>query len=146
MSTKTLYDVLGVPMDATLEDLRKGYLRVARECHPDRTGNDPQATNRFKRATSALALLSDEKKRKAYDRTITIPQTVTQLLVTNQAGHRVVYSLLLTAPDEPRPGIHLAQVVGSNNPSAIWEREPETGETGKNGEENGDVFTLHLPK
>ncbi|MGH2546463.1 MAG: DnaJ domain-containing protein, partial [Actinomycetota bacterium] len=47
MADRNLYDVLGVSRDATQEDIRKAYRRLAREHHPD-VNRDPEAERRFK--------------------------------------------------------------------------------------------------
>lgn len=146
MAPETLYQVLGVPMDASSEDLKKAYLRVARECHPDRNGDNPSAVERFKRAAEALAILSDKDKRRAYDRSILAPQSVTDLLLRNQAGHRLISPLLPKAPAEPKPGTHLATVIMTESGELRWERIPGQGEVGRNNAESGDSFTIRLPK
>ncbi|KAG6333540.1 hypothetical protein ID866_5551 [Astraeus odoratus] len=72
----TLYDVLGIPHDATTEDVRKGYKLKALETHPDKL--EPTATERERRAAEgkfrnvcdAFQVLSDPIKRKAYDERI----------------------------------------------------------------------------
>jgi molecular chaperone DnaJ len=62
------YEVLGVPKDASCEDIRKAYRQAALKCHPDRNPGDPTAEVRFKEASEAYQVLSDEEKRARYDR------------------------------------------------------------------------------
>lgn len=62
------YAVLGVPRDATAEDIKKAYRRLARESHPDAHPNDPHAEERFKELGQAYAVLSDADKRARFDR------------------------------------------------------------------------------
>jgi molecular chaperone DnaJ len=61
-----LYAVLGVNHDATEEEIKRTYRRLARELHPDVNG-DPEAERRFKQITAAYQTLSDPAKRRQYD-------------------------------------------------------------------------------
>ncbi|WP_433426291.1 J domain-containing protein (plasmid) [Microtetraspora malaysiensis] len=63
-----LYDVLGVPRDATMRDIRSAYRRLARELHPD-ANPDPAAVDRFKEVTKAYDVLYDPDQRRTYDAT-----------------------------------------------------------------------------
>jgi curved DNA-binding protein len=61
------YQVLGVKKDASKEEIRKAYRKLAMKYHPDHTKGDKAAEERFKKISEAYAVLSDEKKRKEYD-------------------------------------------------------------------------------
>jgi molecular chaperone DnaJ len=62
------YKVLGVGKNASEEEIKKSYRRLARQYHPDRNQGDKQAEERFKQISVAYDVLSDPEKRKAYDR------------------------------------------------------------------------------
>ncbi len=62
------YDVLGVAKKASQADIKKAYRRLARKFHPDINPGDSGAEERFKKIQEAYSVLSDEEKRKAYDR------------------------------------------------------------------------------
>jgi molecular chaperone DnaJ len=65
-STRDLYEVLGVTRDASQDDIKKAYRRLAREHHPDVNGH-PASEERFKEVTGAYEILSDPEKRARYD-------------------------------------------------------------------------------
>eukprot|EP00607_Mallomonas_marina_P008810 CAMPEP_0182417468 /NCGR_PEP_ID=MMETSP1167-20130531/1956_1 /TAXON_ID=2988 /ORGANISM="Mallomonas Sp, Strain CCMP3275" /LENGTH=619 /DNA_ID=CAMNT_0024591077 /DNA_START=366 /DNA_END=2225 /DNA_ORIENTATION=+ len=62
-----LYDVLGVSPDATPSEIKKGYYLKARQNHPDRHRDDPEAHAKFQKIGEAYQILSDEKLRHNYD-------------------------------------------------------------------------------
>ena len=64
---KDYYDVLGVSRDASQDDIRRAYRKLAREYHPDLNA-DPDAEDRFKELGEAYEVLSDQEKRGRYDR------------------------------------------------------------------------------
>ena len=61
------YEVLGVQKNASAEDIKKAYRKMAKECHPDLHPNDKQAEERFKELNEANEVLSDPDKRARYD-------------------------------------------------------------------------------
>jgi molecular chaperone DnaJ len=62
------YKVLGVGKNASDEEIKKAYRKLARQYHPDRNSGDKQAEERFKEISQAYDVLSDAEKRKSYDR------------------------------------------------------------------------------
>ena len=66
------YKTLGVPRDATTEDIKKAFRRIARETHPDANPGDAVAEERFRQAAEAYEVLSDPSRRARYDRGDTI--------------------------------------------------------------------------
>jgi DnaJ-class molecular chaperone len=61
------YDTLSVPPEATLEEIKKAYRRLALETHPDKNPGDAHAEERFKKINEAYGVLSDSSKRAQYD-------------------------------------------------------------------------------
>jgi molecular chaperone DnaJ len=61
------YEILGVPRDATADDIKRAYRKLARENHPDANPGDPAAADRFKEINAANEVLSDPVKRQRYD-------------------------------------------------------------------------------
>ena len=62
------YEVLGVSKDASLNDIKLAYRRLARKLHPDLNKTDPQAKEKFIELQEAYEVLSDEQNRQNYDR------------------------------------------------------------------------------
>jgi molecular chaperone DnaJ len=62
------YDVLGIAREATEQDVKKAFRRLARELHPDVNAHDPEAEEKFKEAAEAYEILSDPERRATYDR------------------------------------------------------------------------------
>jgi curved DNA-binding protein len=67
MEYKDYYQTLGVNRDATGEEIKKAFRKLARKHHPDVNPNDPQAEERFKDVNEAYQVLSDPEKRQKYD-------------------------------------------------------------------------------
>jgi DnaJ-class molecular chaperone len=62
------YSTLGIARGASDADIKKAYRKLAKELHPDKHPNDPAASDRFSKVTSAYDLLSDKDKRARFDR------------------------------------------------------------------------------
>jgi DnaJ-class molecular chaperone len=67
MATQTPYEVLGVKPDASADEIRKTYRKLAKQFHPDLNPGKPEAEARFKSISAAYDLLSDPEKRARYD-------------------------------------------------------------------------------
>src|ERR1043165_3098577 len=68
MAKRDYYEVLGVNKDASEDDIKKAYRKLAMKHHPDRNPDNPKAEEHFKEAKEAYEVLSDADKRSAYDR------------------------------------------------------------------------------
>ncbi|HEX7880997.1 MAG TPA: DnaJ domain-containing protein, partial [Candidatus Eisenbacteria bacterium] len=68
MAKRDYYEVLGVPENATEEQIKKAFRTQAKKYHPDANRNDPSAEAKFKEAGEAFEVLGDAAKRQQYDR------------------------------------------------------------------------------
>jgi len=68
MAKRDYYEVLGVKRDASEDEIKKAYRKLAMQYHPDRNPDDAKAEERFKEAKEAYEVLSEQDKRAAYDR------------------------------------------------------------------------------
>jgi len=68
VAKKDYYNILGVKKDAKADEIKKAYRRLARQHHPDVNPNDKSAEDKFKEVQEAYDVLSDDKKRKVFDR------------------------------------------------------------------------------
>ena len=66
-ANKDYYADLGVSKNASADDIKKAYRKLARENHPDKNPGDQVAEDRFKKAAEAYDVVGDEAKRKEYD-------------------------------------------------------------------------------
>src|SRR5256885_4686267 len=67
MDERNFYDILGVSRNASTEEIRKAYRKLARKYHPDINPGNKEAENKFKDISVANDVLSDPAKRKLYD-------------------------------------------------------------------------------
>ncbi len=64
---RDLYEIIGVPKNASQDEIKKAYRKLARKHHPDKNPGDKEAEERFKEIQGAYDVLGDAEKRKAYD-------------------------------------------------------------------------------
>jgi len=67
MADRDFYKILGVSRDASADEIKKAYRKLAKELHPDRNPDDAGAEDRFKDVSAAYGVLSDAEKKKLYD-------------------------------------------------------------------------------
>ena len=67
MAKRDYYEILGVNRDASAEEIKKSYRKLAIKYHPDKNPNDPTAEEKFKEAAEAYEVLSNQEKRSRYD-------------------------------------------------------------------------------
>ncbi|HQW19197.1 MAG TPA: molecular chaperone DnaJ [Rhodocyclaceae bacterium] len=67
MAKRDYYEILGINRDATEDEIKKAYRKLAMKYHPDRNPDNPKAEEQFKEAKNAYEILSDTQKRSAYD-------------------------------------------------------------------------------
>lgn len=68
MSDRDYYEILGIDRGADKDEIKKAYRKLAIKYHPDKNRNNPEAEEKFKEATEAYEVLSDDEKRQTYDR------------------------------------------------------------------------------
>ena len=68
MTKRDYYEILGVARDASDQEIKSAYRKLALKHHPDRNQGKPEAEEKFKEAAEAYEVLSDDEKRAAYDR------------------------------------------------------------------------------
>ncbi len=68
LTEKDLYKILGIKRSANQDEIKKKYRELTRKHHPDRNQGDPDAARKFAEIAEAYEILSDEKKRRKYDR------------------------------------------------------------------------------
>ena len=67
MAKQDYYEILGISKNATLDEIKAAYRKLALKFHPDRNPNNKEAEEKFKEAAEAYEILSDAKKRQQYD-------------------------------------------------------------------------------
>lgn len=68
MSKRDYYEILGVTKNASKDEIKQSYRKIAMQYHPDRNPDNKEAEDKFKEAAEAYEVLSDDEKRSKYDR------------------------------------------------------------------------------
>lgn len=68
LANRDFYKILNVKKSATTNEVKKAYRKLAKELHPDKNKDDPNASEKFSDLSAAYEVLSDDDKRKLYDR------------------------------------------------------------------------------
>ncbi len=132
-----LYQRLGVSPNASAEEIKKAYRKLAKELHPDLHPDDSAAEAKFREINEAYELLGDPEKRKAYDKTqqVTAQKTKTRTTQTKTGQSRTTRSV----------PIDFSQM--QSGFSQFFGFDPETGKvtdesklSGKNPLDASDIF------
>ncbi len=67
MVANDYYNTLGLTLEASEQDIKKAYRKLAMQYHPDRNGGNPESEKRIKEINEAYQILGDEEKRRRYD-------------------------------------------------------------------------------
>ena len=67
MNNKDYYKILGVDKNASQDEIKSAFRKLAKKYHPDLNKDNPEAANKFKEVGEAYSVLSDESKRRLYD-------------------------------------------------------------------------------
>jgi molecular chaperone DnaJ len=67
LAKRDYYEILGLNKDATTEEIKKAYRKLALKYHPDRNSSNKEAEKKFKEINEANQILSDPEKRSKYD-------------------------------------------------------------------------------
>ena len=67
MAKRDYYEILGVAKDATEQEIKKAYRKLAMQHHPDRNKDDKASEEKFKEASEAYEVLGDKEKKARYD-------------------------------------------------------------------------------
>ena len=65
--SKDYYNILNISKDASLDEIKKSYRKLALKYHPDKNKDNEESTKKFQEITEAYSILGDEQKRKNYD-------------------------------------------------------------------------------
>jgi curved DNA-binding protein CbpA len=100
-SERDYYEVLGIAPDASAEEIKKGYHRLAFQYHPDRNRKSEAAHKKMEEINEAYAVLSDPIKRREYD----LPRGYGIRVPKFKTGNRVKISVNSPSPYRGRTGI-----------------------------------------
>lgn len=94
MAQRDYYEVLGVARDASEDEIKRAYRKMALQNHPDHNPDNPEAEQRFKEAAEAYEVLRDPERRARYDQFVTL---VSETTATSEALGPPKISSLISA-------------------------------------------------
>ena len=97
--TKDLYKLLGLPREASQDDIGQAHRKLVRKYHPDANPEDPRAEARFKEIQQAYEILSDEEKRREYDKGLHTSSRVNPARAHSRAGGRTGEEITYTSSE-----------------------------------------------
>jgi curved DNA-binding protein CbpA len=100
-SERDCYELLGVGPDASAEEIRRAYHRLAFQCHPDRSGGGDEANREMQELNEAYAILSDPIRRRDYD----LPRGYGSRVPKFKKGSKVKISLNYPSPYMGHTGV-----------------------------------------
>src|SRR5438067_433299 len=103
MAEADFYVALGLAPDATAEQIKRRFRKLARECHPDVSGGKPGSHERFVRLSEAYHVLSDPSRRAAYDLTLRDRQRSQEAFQARQGYGRTAEGWPRTPPGGTPP-------------------------------------------
>ena len=109
MTTRDLYEVLGVPRGAGQDEIKSAYRRLARQHHPDVNPNDPSAEEKFKEIGHAYNVLSDPEKRARYDQFGIVEDMPQDPFFAGSASFTDIFDMFFGGMAGARPGRRVGQ-------------------------------------
>jgi len=100
-SERDYYEVLGIAPDASAEEIRRAYHRLAFQCHPDRNRKSEEANKKMQEINEAYAILSDPIKRREFD----LPRGYSRRVPKFKKGSKVKISVNSPSPYRGQTGV-----------------------------------------
>jgi DnaJ-class molecular chaperone len=100
-SERDYYEVLGIALDASVEEIKRAYHRLAFQCHPDRHQASKEAHKKMEEINEAYAVLSDPIKRREYD----LPRGYGRRVPKSKKGSKVKISVNSPSPYRGQTGV-----------------------------------------
>jgi len=100
-SERDYYEVLGIAPDASVEEIKRAYHRLAFQCHPDRHQASEEAHKKMEEINEAYAVLSDSIKRREYD----LPRGYGRRVPKSKKGSKVKISVNSPSPYRGQTGV-----------------------------------------
>jgi curved DNA-binding protein CbpA len=100
-SERDYYEVLGIAPDASAEEIRRAYHRLAFQCHPDRNRKSEEANKKMQEINEAYAILSDPIKRREFD----LPRGYSRKVPKFKKGSKVKISVNSPSPYRGQTGV-----------------------------------------